>query len=50
MTRTFRFVRWHLLPDYLLLGWLPVADLGPPHSQYVTLCEWLCECPCKEPI
>ena len=49
MTRTFRYVTYDRIPDYLALGWLVVADLGHPHSQWSVLCEWLCECPCVEP-
>jgi hypothetical protein len=49
MIRTFRYVLWHRLPDYLALGWLPVADLGPTHGEWSTLCEWLCACRCVEP-
>ncbi len=49
MIRTFRYVTWPRLPDYLALGWLPVADLGHPLDQYSLLCEWLCSCKCVEP-
>jgi hypothetical protein len=31
--RTYRYAGWGQLDDYLRLGWLPVADLGPPHAQ-----------------
>jgi hypothetical protein len=49
MIRTYRYVIWPRLPDYLALGWLPVADLGGYHGQWSYLCEWLCSCPMKEP-
>jgi hypothetical protein len=38
--RTFRYVRWDCLPDYLALGWLPVADLGPIHGRWSILSRW----------
>jgi hypothetical protein len=47
--RTFRYVPWDRLPDYLALGWIPVADLGPTHGRWSILCEWLCACECIEP-
>jgi len=30
--------------DYLDLGWLFVADLGPTHGAWSVLAIWLCEC------
>jgi hypothetical protein len=38
--------------DYLELGWLFVADLGPTHGTWSVLAVWLCECrpailPCR---
>jgi hypothetical protein len=49
--RIFHYATWSQLDDYLRLGWLPVADLGQPHGQWATLCEWLCDCPalCPDP-
>jgi hypothetical protein len=47
--KTYRYVRWNRLADYLHLGWLPVADLGAYHGQWSVLCEWKCNCPCAEP-
>lgn len=44
MTRTFRYVMWELVEDYLCLGWMVMADLGPIHGQYSTLMEWRCAC------
>ncbi len=43
--RIFRYVLWSKFEDYLLLGWLPAADLGPVHGAYSTLMEWRCNCP-----
>lgn len=45
MTRTFRYIPHDLIPDYLLLGWMIVADLGPIHGCYSVLGEWRCACP-----
>jgi len=44
MTRIFRFVTWPVLEDFLLLGWMVVADLGPTHGEWSCLCEWRCDC------
>jgi len=30
--------------DYLRMGWLFVADLGPTHGAWSVLAVWLCEC------
>ena len=46
---TFRYVRHELVPDYELLGWLWMADLGDYHGQYSCLMAWPCACPCVEP-
>ena len=43
--RLFHYVPWLRLNDWLQLGWLPVADLGPTHGEWSVLCEWLCNCP-----
>lgn len=48
--RTFRYVSWNDLEDYLRLGWLPAADLGPTHGEWSTLCEWLCQCEQVTPL
>ena len=32
------------IDDYLALGWLVVAELGPVHGQYSALAVWLCQC------
>lgn len=48
--RTYRYVPHYLLPDYLSLGWLVIADLGDYHGQFSVLCEWRCGCRCVEPI
>lgn len=49
MIRTFRYVTYNRLADYLALGWMIVADLGPYHNQWALLCEWLCQCRVVEP-
>jgi hypothetical protein len=38
--------------DYIALGWLCVAELGPTHGTWSVLAVWLCECrpavlPCR---
>jgi hypothetical protein len=45
----FRYVPIDLLREYVEIGWLPVADLGPPHSHYSLLAAWLCKCPASVP-
>ncbi len=50
MTRTYHFVPWLYLDDWLRLGWLPVADLGPTHGEWSCLCQWLCDCPMVHPF
>ncbi len=49
MTRTFRYVALDRIPDYLNLGWLWVADLGPVHGEWSALCEWRCGCRMVDP-
>jgi hypothetical protein len=48
--KIFRYIPVHSVSDYLLLGWIVVADLGHPHNQWSVLGEWLCSCPAKEPV
>lgn len=45
-----RFVLHHLVPDYLLLGWMALPSLeGTNHGVYSTHCIWLCDCEWIEP-
>jgi hypothetical protein len=45
----FRYVRRHLVLDYLRCGWhIASADLGH-HSQWAVLMCWVCDCRCAEP-
>lgn len=48
-TRWFRMVVHERVADYLALGWLQVADLGPIHGEWSVLMQWLCNCPLIEP-
>jgi len=44
-----RYVRHHLVMDYLLLGWMVAADMGPHGGQYCVIMSWLCQCKIVEP-
>lgn len=44
MTHTFRYVPWSLVPRYHAIGWFITCDMGPPHNQYSSMMERLCEC------
>jgi hypothetical protein len=44
MTRTFRYVRHERILDYLNLGWMVVADLGPTHGEWSVFMEFRCVC------
>jgi hypothetical protein len=46
MTRTgwFRYVTYSQIDAYHKAGWMIVADLGLPHSNYALL-MWACDCP-----
>lgn len=48
-TRWFRMVLHERIPEYLALGWLVVADLGPIHGEWSMMMQWLCDCPMVEP-
>jgi hypothetical protein len=41
----YRYATFDALPDYVALGWLPVAQLGP----WSVLVRWLCECEARIP-
>lgn len=47
--RFFRYVLHERIADYLQLGWMLCAPLGPPHDEYAVLMCWLCNCGCVEP-
>jgi hypothetical protein len=51
MTREglYRYVTHNLVPDYLRLGWMAAADLGPIHGQWSILMFWSCGCAVREP-
>lgn len=40
MIRWFRYIAYSDLLHALVLGWRPVADLGPTHGEYAVLCLW----------
>lgn len=45
-----RWVRFHEIPDYLLLGWIPRPSLaGTHHGEYSVHMEWICGCKVVEP-
>lgn len=50
MVKTFRYVIYDRVPDYLSLGWMVSNDLGPVHGCYSCLMEWKCHCPMVEPV
>ena len=39
----------HLVLDWLRVGWIAVADLGPIHGQYSLGLGWICQCECIKP-
>lgn len=43
------FVHHPYVPDWLRLGWMVVADLGPTHGEWSLLMAWICECRCVKP-
>ena len=45
----FRYARLERLDDFMLLGWLPVSELGPVHGYYSILAAWICGCSIPEP-
>lgn len=49
MTRLLRYVVHARIADYLALGWMVVADLGPMHGAYSVLMAWPCDCAAPEP-
>lgn len=49
--RIFRYVRISRASDYILLGWMFAAELGPTHGEWSVLLEWRCDCqPIVEPV
>lgn len=46
---TFRYVLHERVRDFIMLGWLECADLGPPHNEYSVLMCWPCQCKYVEP-
>jgi hypothetical protein len=45
-----RFVPYHLVDEYLRLGWCPSPALdGTHHAAYSVFMSWLCGCPPVEP-
>jgi hypothetical protein len=42
-TGTFKYVIYARVEDYHRRGWMIVADLGLPHSNYSVL-MWRCDC------
>lgn len=49
MNGIYRYIARDSVVDYLALGWLIVADLGPVHREWSVLGRWLCDCACVEP-
>lgn len=47
--RCFRYAPHGEVLDYLLLGWMVVADMGAAHAEYRCLMEWKCGCAMIEP-
>jgi len=45
----YRYVIHAHVPDYLRLGWMAAADLGPTHGQWSILMFWACGCDPKIP-
>ena len=43
-------VTYDRVPDWLNLGWLVIADLGPTHGEWSLMMGWLCECECKKAV
>jgi hypothetical protein len=44
------YARLVRIEDYLSMGWVVVAELGPTHGTWSALAVWLCECrPAKLP-
>ena len=50
MIQFFRYVIYNRVFNYMRLGWMVAADLGPPHSEYSCLMCWPCSCKCVEPV
>lgn len=41
----------HLVPDWLNVGWMVVADLGSTHGEWSVLMSWVCpSCPVVKPL
>ena len=50
MTRTYRYVPYDHIPDYLNLGWMVVNCRPHLHmDQYRVILCWPCECQLVEP-
>jgi hypothetical protein len=46
---TYRYARISQAEDWLRLGWVVVADLGPAHGQWSVLAYWPCDCKARVP-
>ena len=44
-----RYVPHACVEDYLRLGWMFVASLGPTHGEWSILMGWPCQCEVAEP-
>jgi hypothetical protein len=44
LSGTYHFVRHRNVSDFLQLGWIVCADLGPTHGEWSCLMRWLCNC------
>jgi hypothetical protein len=50
MIQFYRFVVHERVLASLRLGWMFVADLGPPRHAYALLMCWPCSCKLVEPL
>lgn len=48
-TKFCAFVGHQNIPQWLKLGWMVIADLGPTHGEYSVLMAWICKCACVKP-
>lgn len=46
----YRYAPIERLGDFVALGWMIVADLGPTHGEYSALAAWPCGCPPPLPV
>jgi len=49
LCRTLAFVPHDMIPDYEMLGWMRLAQLGPTHGKWSELVGWPCDCEVRVP-